>query len=69
MLEKEASSEERGDFEAYAEQSVLSPTTNQGELAQIRVKERGKQRAETKESSNFELLALLKEMKKEMRER
>ena len=56
MLEEEAGSEEMGDFEAYAEQPVLSPTSNQGESTQIRVKERGKQRAETKESNNFELL-------------
>ena len=48
---------------------MVSPTIDQGESAQIRVEERGKQRAETKESSNSELLALLKEMKEEMRER
>ena len=37
LPEEEANSEEIKDFEAYAEQPVLSPTVDQGESTQIRV--------------------------------
>ena len=46
---------------------MLSPNVDQGTLALTRAKERGKQRAENKESSASKLLILLKEMKEEMR--
>ena len=42
VSEEEANGEEKGDFEAYAEQPMLSPTIDQGESAEIRVEERGK---------------------------
>ena len=64
-----ASSEEKGDFEAYSEHPVLSRTTNQGTLAPTRAEEIGKQKATTEESSTSELPPLLKEMKEEMMER
>ena len=50
---EEATSEEMGDFEAYVEQSMLSLIADQGESAQIRAKEKGKQRAETEDSKQF----------------
>ena len=48
---------------------MLFPTADQRTPAPTKVEERGKQRAATEESSTFELLSLLKEMKAEMRER
>ena len=69
VFEEGASSEERGDFEAYSEQPVLVPTKDQGTPTLTRVEERGKQKVATKERNTSELLSLLKEMKGEMRER
>ena len=65
--EEKATSEERGGFEAYVEQPVLSPTIDQGTSAPNRVEERRKQKEETEERSTSELLLLLKEKGKEMR--
>ena len=62
MSDKGTNSEEKGEYEAYAEQPMLSPTADQGTPAPTRTEERGKQRAETKESSASEPLSLLKEM-------
>ena len=45
------------------------PTAYRRTPAPTRAEGRGKQRAETKKSSAFELLSLLKEMKSEMKER
>ena len=47
---------------------MISPTTEDAALAQIISEKRGKQRDEVEESSNSELLILLKEMKAEIRE-
>ena len=54
-----------GGFEAHFKQPVLSPTTTEEAApAPIRAEERGKRRATNKESSNFELLTLMKEISK-----
>ena len=68
VAEEEASREERGGFEAYSKQPMLSSTADQATPAPTRVEERGKQRAETKANNNSKLRTLLKEMKEEMRE-
>ena len=53
-----------GVFNDYIEKPVLSP-----DAEETTTKNRGKQRAEAEESSSFELLVLMKEMRKEMRRR
>ena len=58
-----------GCYEAYSEQLVLTPTTDQRVPAQTGVEERGKHRVAMEESSNSNLLVVLKEMKEQMRER
>ena len=63
------SCEEKGEYEAYEEQPMLSPTADRRTPALTRAKGRGKQKAETEKSSASELLSLLKEMKAEMKER
>ena len=69
VAEEEISSEERGGFEAYSEQLVLSPTTDKAASTPAKVEDRGKRRAAVEEISTTELLSLLKEMKEEVRER
>ena len=69
VAEEESSSEERGGFEAYSEQPVLSPTIDQATPVLARDGDRGKQRAKPEANSNYKLLTLLKKMKEEMRER
>ena len=64
---EEFENEERGGFEDYPEQPMLSPTTKEAASAPIRAKEKGKRRAEEQESSNSKLLSLLKEMREEMK--
>ena len=51
------------------EQIELSPPTDQSEPIPIRVEERRKQRREAEERSNVVLIALLQEMKVEIKER
>ena len=58
-----------GCFEAYLEQPVLSPNADEAAPAQIRAKKKGKQRAETEDTSTFELLILMQEMRYKMRGR
>ena len=60
--------EEKGVFEYYTEQSVLFPTTTEEIAAPpIKTENKGKKRAEAEDSSSFELLVLMKEMREEMR--
>ena len=63
MSDEGTNNEEREEFEAYAEQPILSTIVDQGTSAPTRIEERSKQRVETEESSASELLSLLKEMK------
>ena len=63
----ERNNEEIGGYEAYSKQLVLSPTLEEVALAQLRDEARGKQIAEAEESSNSELLNLIRNMKDEMR--
>ena len=66
-VEEEASSEERGGFEAYSKQPMLSLAADHGTSTPNRVKEIRKQMVETEESSTSKLLLLLKDMREEMR--
>ena len=62
--EEEFINEEMGGFKDYTEKPVLFPTTAEEITAPpIITKNRGKQRAEAKESSSSELLVLMKEMR------
>ena len=62
--EREFENEEMGVFEDYTEQPVLFPTTTEEKAALlVRTENRGKQRVEAEESSSFELLVLMKEMR------
>ena len=61
--------EERGMPEANAKQLELSPLVDHRELAPVRAEERREQRMEVEESSNATLIALLQEMKAEIKER
>ena len=67
-VEEELEAEERGCFEYYAEQSVLSPSAEDTLHAQ-NIVERGKRRAEEQESITLELFSLLTEMREEMKRR
>ena len=60
MSEEGASSEERGDFEAYSKQPMLSPTKNQGTPIPTRVEKRGKHKVIIEESNISKLLSLFK---------
>ena len=68
--EEEFENEERGGFEDYTEQLVLSPTTVEEIAAPpIRNESRGNRKATCEERSNHELLVLLKYMRDGMRSR
>ena len=57
-----------GNFEDYIKQPVLFPAiVEEITTPLVRTKNRGKERAEAKESSSSELLVLMKEMREEMR--
>ena len=58
-----------GGFEVYSKQPVLSPTTDEATQAQVRAKKMGKRRDETKESSTFELLIYMQEIRDDIRGR
>ena len=69
-VEEEFENEERGGFEDYTGQLVLSPTTIEEIAAPpIITKSRRNRKATCEERSNHELLILLKYMRDEMRGR
>ena len=49
----ESNSEERGGYEAYSEQPMLSLTVEEAAPTQLRVEERGKQKVKAEKSNNL----------------
>ena len=60
---EESDNEERGGFEAYSEQLVLSPTIDEAAPAQSRAEKRVEHKVKTEESSTSELLILTQEIR------
>ena len=66
---EESDSEERGGYEVFLEQQVLSPTAEEATSTQARAEEKGKRRTTSEESSTSKLLILIQEIRDEMRSR